>query len=233
MNLAIIPARGGSKRIPRKNIRPFCGKPMLAYSIEAAIQSQLFDAVMVSTDDEEIAEVARKWGAEVPFLRPNALADDYTGTRAVTNQAMVAYAEHFTQPDYCCCIYATAPFLQAKYLRQGYEALSANPSKAFAFSVTTFAFPVQRALKRSGDGVTSMYPEFAATRSQDLEEGLHDAGQFYWGSYAGYLSDKAMFSEHSIAVELPRYLVQDIDTEEDWSRAELMYQAYMNKEVSL
>ncbi|WP_100642152.1 pseudaminic acid cytidylyltransferase [Alteromonas facilis] len=232
MILAVIPARGGSKRIPRKNIRSFCGQPMLAYSINAAKQSGVFDDIIVSTDDEEIASIAKQLGASVPFMRPSALADDYTGTRAVTNQAMLAYAEQFSKPEYCCCIYATAPFLQAQYLRQGLNKLQANTQKAFAFSVTSFSFPVQRALKRSGDGVVCMYPEYASTRSQDLEEGLHDAGQFYWGSFDGYLSDKAMFSEHSIPIELPRHLVQDIDTEEDWTRAELMYKAYMQQDDS-
>ncbi|MGB2426469.1 MAG: pseudaminic acid cytidylyltransferase [Alteromonas sp.] len=231
MNLAVIPARGGSKRIPRKNIKHFCGKPMLAYSIEAAQESQLFDDIVVSTDDEEIAEVAKSLGASVPFLRPAKLADDFTGTRAVTNQVIEAYSEAFGCPDFCCCIYATAPFIHASFLEQGYAALKSNETKSFAFSVTSFPFPVQRALKRVEDGVASMYPEYAQTRSQDLTEGFHDAGQFYWGSTSGYLSSKAMFSSASIPIVIPRYLVQDIDTLEDWQRAELMYQAYIKSDL--
>ncbi|MDM7860152.1 pseudaminic acid cytidylyltransferase [Alteromonas sp. ASW11-36] len=230
MNIAIIPARGGSKRIPRKNIKAFCGKPMIAYSIEAAEQTQLFDDIVVSTDDEEIAHIAKSYGASVPFMRPATLSDDFTGTRAVTNHAIQAYSESHGRPDFCCCIYATAPFLQARYISQGFNALKDNSEKAFAFSVTTFAFPVQRALKRVDDGVESMYPEYAQTRSQDLDEGFHDAGQFYWGSTAGYLSSAAMFSTSSIPIVIPRYLVQDIDTPEDWQRAELMYQAYMKSD---
>lgn len=227
MIIAMIPARGGSKRIPRKNIKTFCGKPMLSYSIDAAKACGIFDDIIVSTDDAEIAEVARACGASVPFMRPSKFADDYTGTRAVTNHAILSYEESIAKPEYCCCIYATAPFVQPEHLLQGYQQLVAKPDKAFSFSVTSFAFPVQRALKREGDGVVSMYPEFAATRSQDLEEGFHDAGQFYWGSYAGYLSDKAMFSKHSLPIVIPRHLVQDIDTTEDWARAELMYKAYL------
>lgn len=229
MNIAIIPARGGSKRIPRKNIRPFCGKPMMAYSIEAAKRSGVFDDILVSTDDEEIAQIAKSLGASVPFLRPAELSDDFTGTRAVTNQAMQAYSEAFGTVEFCCCIYATSPFLQPQFLVEGLKALQSNPKQKFAFSVTSFAFPVQRALLKQGEGVESLYPEYASTRSQDLPEAIHDAGQFYWGTYAGYLSDTPMFSSASIPIEIPRYLVQDIDTEEDWKRAELMYLAYMQE----
>ena len=231
MKLAVIPARGGSKRIPRKNIKLFNGQPMIAYSIQAAKASGAFDDVIVSTDDAEIADIAMQYGASVPFMRPTDLSDDFTGTRAVTNHAIKAYEATIAKPDYCCCIYATAPFIQASDISRALEELIALPDKAFAFSVTTYAFPIQRALKRAGGGVESMYPQFAATRSQDLEEGYHDAGQFYWGSYAGYLSEKAMFSQHSIPIVLPRHLVQDIDTSEDWTRAELMYQAFMNRKT--
>lgn len=230
MNLAVIPARGGSKRIPRKNIKDFCGKPMLAYSIQLAKKCEIFDDVIVSTDDDEIAQLAIELGANVPFLRPAALADDFSGTRAVTNHAITTYAEQVEKPDYCCCIYATAPFLQPLYVCNGLDELKLSPDKSFAFSVTSFSFPIQRALAIKGKGVASMYPEYVSTRSQDLVEAYHDAGQFYWGSYAGYLSPKAMFSEHSIPIILPRYLVQDIDTPEDWQRAELMYQAYIQSD---
>ncbi|KXI27904.1 pseudaminic acid cytidylyltransferase [Paraglaciecola hydrolytica] len=228
MKLAVIPARGGSKRIPHKNIKEFAGKPLIAYSIQAAQQSGLFDKIWVSTDDEQIAEVALSYGAEVPFIRPPELADDFTGTTPVIRHAIEYCREHFTLPEYTCCIYATAPFLQAKYLQQGFTQLNEDNNKAFAFSCTTFAFPVQRALIKQGSGVAPLYPEYIAKRSQDLPEALHDAGQFYWGRSVGFMSNKKMFSEDAIPIVLPRYLVQDIDSAEDWQRAELMYQAYMS-----
>lgn len=229
MNLAVIPARGGSKRIPGKNIKAFCGKPIIAYSIEAAQRSGIFDDIIVSTDDEAISKVASEWGANVPFMRPANLSDDFTGTRAVTRHAIEAYSEQIERPEYCCCIYATAPFLQAEYLVKGFRRLSLSPEQSFAFSVTSFAFPVQRAIQLDGNGVAAMYPEHMMSRSQDLIEGYHDAGQFYWGRSGDYLSSKGMFSKYSIPITLPRYLVQDIDTQEDWQRAELMYQAYMQR----
>lgn len=227
MNLAIIPARGGSKRIPGKNIKHFAGKPLIAYSIEAAIESELFAKVIVSTDSEEVKKVALEYGADVPFLRPESLSNDYVGTRPVTNHAIDFCVDNFFRPDYVCCIYATAPFLQPSYLREGLEKLAADKSKCFAFSVSSFPFPIQRALKLGSEGVEAMFPEHIGKRSQDLEEAFHDAGQFYWGSMEGYQSSKVIFSPDSIPVELPRYLVQDIDTPEDWDRAELMYRAYI------
>lgn len=230
MNLAIIPARGGSKRIPGKNIRSFCEKPLIAYSIEAARASGLFEKVIVSTDSEEVAEVAHRFGADVPFLRPESLSNDVVGTRPVTNHAIEYCQANFFEPEYACCIYATAPFLQVEYLQQGLAQLKANPNKKFAFSVTSFPFPVQRAIKLKEGGVEAMYPNDIWKRSQDLEEAFHDAGQFYWGTTAGYLSDEAIFSKASIPVVLPRHLVQDIDTQEDWIRAELMYKAYLGGE---
>ncbi|MBT0584952.1 pseudaminic acid cytidylyltransferase [Alteromonas oceanisediminis] len=234
MRLAVIPARGGSKRIPRKNIKSFCGQPMLSYSIKAAQDSNVFDDIIVSTDDPEIAALAEKLGASVPFMRPESLSDDFVGTRPVTNHAIETYRDRIAPVTYCCCIYATAPFIQPNYLREGYQALLDAPEKAFAFSVTSFAFPIQRALRlvQHPDqtmGVSVMYPDSINKRSQDLEEGFHDAGQFYWGTAEGYASSKGMFSEHSIPIVLPRHLVQDIDTQEDWHRAELMYQAYINR----
>ncbi len=225
--IAIIPARGGSKRIPKKNMKSFHGKPLIAYSIGAAQQSGLFDIIMVSTDSTEIAEIAKHYGAEVPFVRPSNLADDFTGTRPVTNHAIEYYQEQGLYFDYACCIYATAPFLQSHYLQQGHDRLVKDESKAFAFSVCSFAFPIQRAISINGEHVEVMYPEYIKKRSQDLVEAYHDAGQFYWGRVSDYLSKKAMFSEHSIPIVLPRHLVQDIDTPEDWQRAELMYQAYL------
>ena len=221
-NVAIIPARGGSKRIPRKNLAPFDGVPMIVRSIRTALDSGLFDEVVVSTDDAEIAEVARAHGAEVPFLRPAELADDFTGTAAVIVHAL----QQLPAFDYACCVYATAPLLQARYLREGFERLEQHPDKSFAFSVCSFGFPVQRALTLDGQGaLTALYPEFRNTRSQDLPEAFQDAGQFYWGRSDAWLRGEVVYSPASLPVVLPRHLVQDIDTPEDWKRAEYLYAA--------
>jgi N-acylneuraminate cytidylyltransferase len=227
LNLAIIPARGGSKRIPDKNIKEFAGKPLIAYSIQAAEASGLFEKIIVSTDSPQVAEIAKQYGAEVPFIRPPELSNDLIGTRPVTNHGIKHCIEHFFKPEFCCCIYATAPFLQARYLQDGYQLLQTHSSKAFAFSVTSFAFPIQRAISITEQGIAPMFPGQMSKRSQDLEEAFHDAGQFYWGRTDDYLSKKGIFSHHSMPVVLPRHLVQDIDTPEDWQRAELMYQAYV------
>ncbi|WP_426204922.1 pseudaminic acid cytidylyltransferase [Pseudomonas sp. TWP3-1] len=220
--VAIIPARGGSKRIPRKNLKAFDGVPMIVRSIRTALESGLFDQVVVSTDDQEIAEIARAHGAEVPFMRPAELADDFAGTAAVIVHAL----QQLPSFDYACCVYATAPLLQARYLRQGFELLEQHADKSFAFSVCSFGFPVQRALTLDGQGaLTPLYPQFRDTRSQDLPEAFQDAGQFYWGRSAAWLSGEVMFSPASLPVILPRHLVQDIDTPEDWQRAEYLYAA--------
>ena len=225
MNIAVIPARGGSRRIPGKNIRNFCGTPIIGYSIGAALESGLFEKVLVSTDDEEIARVARGFGAWVPFLRPATLADDHTGTNAVVRHAIQWLQAEGERVDHACCIYATAPFLREAYLREGLVKLI-EQGKSFAFSVTSFPFPIQRALRISAAGVVSAFsPEFIVARSQDLEEAYHDAGQFYWGTAAAYLAEEELFCGRSVPVILPRHLVQDIDTPEDWIRAELMYRA--------
>jgi pseudaminic acid cytidylyltransferase len=225
MKLAVIPARGGSKRIPRKNIREFCGKPIIAYSIEAALASGLFDQVIVSTDDDEIASVARQFGAATPFVRPAEICDDHTGTNAVVKHALQWYQEKVNSVSLACCIYATAPFVHHEYLKEGHDKLI-NSDKSFAFSVTSFPFPIQRAIRINGKGeVEAFWPEHIKTRSQDLEEAYHDAGQFYWGRSQAFLNDEVTFSKISIPVILPRYLVQDIDTMEDWHRAELLFKA--------
>ncbi|CAI8832513.1 pseudaminic acid cytidylyltransferase [Pseudomonas sp. IT-P395] len=221
-NVAIIPARGGSKRIPRKNLLPFDGVPMIVRSIRTALDSGLFEQVVVSTDDAEIADVARAHGAQVPFLRPADLADDFTGTAAVIVHAL----QQLPAFDYACCVYATAPLLQARYLHQGLELLEQHPDRSFAFSVCSFGFPVQRALTLDGQGaLTALYPEFRHTRSQDLPEAFQDAGQFYWGRSEAWLRGEVLYSPASLPVILPRHLVQDIDTLEDWKRAEYLYAA--------
>lgn len=225
MKVAIIPARGGSTRIPRKNIKNFLGKPIIAYSIEAALQSALFERVIVSTDDEEIAAVAREWGAETPFMRPDELGLDSVGTNDVVKHAIGWLNAHDQSVDTACAIYATAPFIQVKYLRQGLDLLTKN-HKSFAFSATTFPFPIKRAFKLTENGEAEMFwPEHYTTRSQHLEEAYHDAGQFYWGTADAFLNGVMMFSHASMPVILPRHMVQDIDTMEDWHRAEFMYTA--------
>jgi len=230
MNIAIIPARGGSKRIPRKNIKDFCGKPLIAYSIEAALKSQLFDKVIVSTDDEEIAKIAKKYGAEVPFVRPKELSDDFTGTGNVINHAIKFLQDNGETFEYVCTIYATAPLLQAKYLIEGYEKLK-NSNAKYSFSATSMPFPIQRTFKITKDFRCEMFtPEYFKTRSQDLEVAYQDAGQFYWNKTA-YRSKDIIFGSDSIPIILPRYLVQDIDTPEDWGRAEIMHKVLQNESL--
>jgi len=220
--VAIIPARGGSKRIPRKNIKDFYGKPLLAYSIEVALASKLFEKVVVSTDDEEIATIAKAYGAEVPFLRPKELSDDFTGTEDVITHTMEYLKNHNELYDYVCTIYATAPLLQKEYLIEGFEKLK-NSTSVNAFSATSMPFPIQRTFKIDENGRCKMFtPEHYMTRSQDLEEAYQDAGQFYW-KRLNVKSNEIMFGEDSIPIVLPRHLVQDIDTLEDWKRAEVMY----------
>jgi len=221
MRLAVIPARGGSKRIPRKNIRPFLGKPMIGWSIEVALKSGCFDRVIVSTDDEEIATVAREFGAETPFTRPGELADDQSGTTPVVQHAVQWAKKLDRSVDQVCCLYATAPFVRAEDIIKGLEQLESSGAD-FAFSVTSFPFPVQRALRLKAGRVHMFYPEHFETRSQDLEEAWHDAGQFYWGKAEAWLEAPVIFSPRSTMVILPRHRVQDIDTEEDWLRAEWM-----------
>ncbi len=216
-SIAIIPARGGSKRIPKKNIKLFHGQPLLAYSIKTAQESGLFDKIVVSTDDEEIAKVAQSNGAEV-LKRPKELADDFTGTGAVVKHALSIYKGY----DFCCTIYATAPLLQAKYLKEGLEKLQKSDA-VMAFSITSMPFPIQRTFKIKEGRCEMFTPEHFYTRSQDLEEAYQDAGQFYWEKVGVKMND-IPFGRDSIPIILPRYLVQDIDTMEDWKRAELMYQ---------
>ncbi|BBU28697.1 pseudaminic acid cytidylyltransferase [Burkholderia sp. THE68] len=224
--VAIIPARGGSKRIPGKNTKLFSGKPMIAWSIEAALRSNCFDRVVVSTDCVRIADIARDIGADVPFMRPAELADDHAPTISVMKHALSSLA---CEPeDLACCVYATAPFLMANDLTRGLDVL--RTSKAdFAVSVTTFAFPIQRALRITAEGRVAMLdPRNYLVRSQDLEEAYHDAAQFYWGTAEAFLAARPILGEGTAAVEIPRYRVQDIDTPEDWIQAEAMHAALLH-----
>ena len=222
LKIAVIPARGGSKRISRKNIREFCGKPMIAYSIECAHRSGIFDRIIVSTDDDEIAQVAIRFGAEVPFMRPKELADDYAGTVAVIAHATAWLQSAEVNVSSVCCIYATTPFICADDVCSGLRILEAG-KWLYVFSATNFAAPVFRSfLKSKTEGVQMLFPEHFSTRSQDLPETFHDAAQFYWGRPEAWLSGAPIFGELSAMIPLPRWRVQDIDTEEDWVRAELM-----------
>ncbi len=225
MKIAVIPARGGSKRIPKKNIKPFCGKPMIAWSIEATLISGCFDRIIVSTDDQEIADVALHYGAEVPFLRPKDLSDDHTGTTPVIRHATEWVSKNGTPATHVCCIYATAPFIRPIDIQDGLTALK-TAACDYAFSVTSYAFPIQRAVKITPENRVEMFePAHFQTRSQDLEEAYHDAAQFYWGTADAWLAERPIFGAKSVPVILPRHRVQDIDTPEDWTTAEFMFKA--------
>jgi pseudaminic acid cytidylyltransferase len=225
MALCIIPARGGSKRIPHKNSRMFHGKPMICWSIEAAIQSGVFEHIIVSTDSEDIARIAQESGASVPFRRPAQLANDYATTVDVMNHAIVWFQNHYPKSSVetaaVCCLYATSPLLVADDIKQGYQRLAGYD---FVVPVTTFAHPVQRAVKINGNRSLSMFDsEKYQTRSQDLEEAWHDCGQFYWGTADAWRSGKSPYDMCACPLPIPRWRVQDIDTEEDWVRAEAMF----------
>jgi len=225
VNLAIIPARGGSKRIPRKNIRNFCGKPMIAWSIEIARESGLFEQIIVSTDDDEIADIAECYGALAPFRRPPELSNDYTGTTEVIAHATQWALGQDLPVSAVCCIYATAPFARPEDLISGLLLLQSG-DWAFSFTATEFASPIFRAFKQDpGGGVEMFFPEHFVKRSQDLPQALHDAGQFYWGVPTAWVSGKRLFDRHSAPLIIPRWRVQDIDTEDDWIRAELLWRA--------
>lgn len=227
--IAIITARGGSKRIPKKNIREFCGKPIIAYSIQAAIESELFETVMVSTDSEEIAETARSFGAEIPFLRSEKNADDYANTTDVLLEVLREYQRLGKQFGEFCCIYPTAPFVTAKKLRDSYCLLS-GPKVCNVVSMTRFSFPPQRGMVKEGDYVTPAYPAYIRARSQDLTEILHDCGQFYWCKTEAFLKNQDILFHKTVPFMIPEPEVQDIDQESDWELAELKYR-YMNREL--
>lgn len=231
MRIAIIPARGGSKRIPYKNIKLFCGKPMISWSIEAAINSGCFDHILVSTDDADIANIARASGAEIPFMRPATLSDDFTGTGAVIKHAVKWVQSNWGDVDLVCTIYATAPFVRASDILKAYR-LKNESGAQIVFSVTSFPFPIQRAIKINSQGRVEMfYPENYFARSQDLEPAFHDAAQFYWAETGAILSEAPAFSAVAAPFILPRHRVQDIDTPEDWIRAEFMFQALSTADI--
>jgi pseudaminic acid cytidylyltransferase len=229
LNVAIIPARGGSKRIPGKNIKEFAGKPIIAYSIRAARECGLFDRIIVSTDSERIAEVAKSAGAEVPFVRPPELSDDHTPTAPVLKHAVDCLQEDGGQVDYFCCIYPTAPFIRPGDLQDAFEILC-KENASEVFTVTTFNFCIFRGLKASENyGYEMIWPENQLVRSQDLPEVLHDAGQFYMFDCGAFLERQKIWDTEARVLKIPRYLVQDIDTQEDWEMAELMYEACQKK----
>ncbi len=222
MKLAVIPARGGSKRIPRKNVKLFHGKPAICWSIDAARETGLFDRIIVSTDDTEIAEVARQAGAEVPFTRPAELSNDFAGTIEVVAHATAWAVENWSTPDAVCCIYAAAPFVHADDIRQAWEVLQSG-DWAYSFPVTDFGAPIFRSFQLNEQGAVEMFfPEYFTTRSQDLPTAYHDAGQFYWGKTDAWLKGLRLFDKHSKPLVIPRWRVQDIDTFEDWTRAEIL-----------
>jgi len=228
--IAIIPARGGSKRIPHKNIKLFHGKPLIAYSIQTALKSGLFSKVIVSTDDEKIAQIAKEYGAEIPFMRDKKLADDFTSSGKVVEDAIKKLQNMGEKFDYVCTIYATAPLMDEQYLKEGFEKLK-NSDARMAFSVTSMPFPIQRTFKITKEGRCEMFfPQYFLTRSQDLPEAYQDAGQFYW-ERVGVSAKDIGFGSESIPIILPRYLVQDIDTLEDWEMAEITYEILHKEEL--
>lgn len=230
MKIAVIPARGGSKRIPRKNIRNFAGKPAIAHAIQTAQSCELFDSIIVSTDDNEIADVSPQWGADIPFMRPAELANDFAGTTEVIAHGTQWAMDVGWELEAVCCIYATALFLQADDLNRGWESLNSG-DWFYAFSVTDFASPIFRSFhQNAGGGIEMFFPEHFHKRSQDLPTALHDAGQFYWGRPQAWIEQKRIFDDWSTPVMIPRWRVQDIDSEEDWQQAELMWEAIRTRQ---
>lgn len=228
-NIAIIPARGGSKRIPKKNIKEFHGKPIIAYSIELALESGLFEKVIVSTDDHEIAEISEKYGAQVPFIRPLSISGDLIGLEAVTRHALDFLKSQGESYDYLCTILATAPFIRMEFFKSAFKKLE-NSDACMSFAATTMPFPIQRTFKITNEGRCKMFwPENFNKRSQDLEEAYQDAGQFYWYKLFKEPND-IPFGKESIPIVIPRHLVQDIDNIEDWKRAEIIYDLIHNRE---
>lgn len=227
-SLAIITARGGSKRIPRKNIKNFLGQPIIKYSIDAALQSGCFDEVMVSTDDIEIAEYAKQCGATVPFIRSEKNADDHSTTAEVLLEVIHAYKNVGKDFQYACCIYPTAPFVTAEKLKNAFQKLKENECKSIV-PVVQFSFPILRSFKMENGLIKMNWPEYLNTRSQDLAPAYHDAGQFYFFRTDAFLTDKKIFTENTLGIEMPESEVQDIDNEEDWKLAEIKFQIQLEK----
>ena len=222
-NICIIPARGGSKRIPRKNVKNFLGKPIIAYSISQALNSGLFEEVMVSTDDNEIANIAIELGATVPFLRSLKNSNDFATTADVILEVISKYSEQGLIFDHICCCYPTAPFISISRLIEGFELLKLDQVDT-VFPITSFDYTIWRSFKENADGYLSFnWSEFENTRSQDLPTAFHDAGQCYWGTQHAWLHSKPIFSLNAAPLLLPRHRVQDIDTPQDWLQAEQLF----------
>lgn len=228
--IAIIPARGGSKRIPRKNIKDFFGKPVLAYSIEAALHSGLFDEVMVSTDDEEIAEIAKKHGARVPFFRSSGTSDDYATTAAVLTEVLYAYAALGENFKYGCCLYPTAPLVKAASITEAFKLLTAQQYDT-VFPVIRYSYPIWRSLKMEESKVVMNWPEYQRSRSQDLPASFHDAGQFYWFNINSFMEKQELFTNKTGAIELSELEVQDIDSLTDWKMAEIKHSLSLKNDI--
>ena len=229
MRVAIIPARGGSKRISRKNVRDFVGKPIIAYPIETAISSDLFDHVIVSTDDDEIAEMAERYGADVPFRRPPALGDDYTSTDTVLIHALGECRRIFGAVQQCCCIYPANPFLDAVDLHRGLDLLVTHQATS-AFPLVRYDFPIEQAFVLEGARPRPRWPDQMMARSQDLIEHFHDAGIFYWCDVEKFLQVERLFTEDAAAFVIPSERCQDINTLDDWARAEYKYRLLSSPE---
>lgn len=226
--LAIIPARGGSKRIPRKNIKLFIDQPIIKYSIDAAINSNLFDEIMVSTDDDEVARIAISCGAKVPFIRSEATSNDYASTVDVLEETLLEYKKIGKAFEYCCCMYPTAPFISPQILMKGFEILKESEADS-VIPVVRFSYPIQRALKIEKGKLFMVWPDNTGSRSQDLPSTYHDAGQFYWCRVKDLLLHKKIFTENSVPIEISELEAQDIDNEEDWKMAEIKYKILMNR----
>lgn len=224
-NLCIIPARGGSKRIPRKNIKDFIGKPIIEYSISAALDSRLFGEVMVSTDDIEIAEIAKRHGAKVPFFRSNETSNDHATTFQVLEEVLIEYNKIGRSFNNVCCIYPCAPFVTCEKLRSAYDTMM-NGEFDSVVPLVSFSFPIQRAFRLENQKISFIYPEYATTRSQDLEKSYHDAGQFYWTKMTSLLEQKSLITNNTGSIELSELEVQDIDNETDWKLAEMKYKLF-------
>jgi N-acylneuraminate cytidylyltransferase len=227
-SVAIITARGGSKRIPRKNVRDFCGQPIISYSIRAALESGCFQEVMVSTDDDEIAAIAKRFGASVPFMRSKKNSDDFSSTTDVLEEVILEYRKRAREFDSLCCIYPTAPLVSAQRLKQAHDAFVLSGADT-VFSIVRFGYPVWRGFKIENGYAKMIWPENYDKRSQDLPPAYHDAGQFYFIRSNSLLKTKTIFTDRTLGIEIPESEAQDIDTEEDWKIAELKFRLLQDK----